>query len=80
MSPEEALEVLGLERGARPEQIDEAHLRLQQRVAPQRGGTDYLTTKINEARDVLLGQPRIGGLGASLGELVKHSEEGDGHV
>ncbi len=56
MSVEEALEILGLARGARPDQVREAHRRLQRRVDPEQGGTDYLTTKINEAKDVLLGQ------------------------
>ena len=52
MSTEEALEVLGLRPTA--EEIREAHRRLEQIVDPQSGGTHYLSTKINEARDVLL--------------------------
>jgi hypothetical protein len=52
MSTEEALEVLGLWPTA--EEISEAHRRLAQKVDPQFGGTHYLSTKINEARDVLL--------------------------
>jgi hypothetical protein len=80
MSAEEALGVLGLEPGARPEQIGEAHRRLQQRVDPELGGSLYLTMKIDEARDVLLGQRRIGELAESRGEPVEHSEDGGGHV
>jgi hypothetical protein len=52
MSTEEALEVLGLWPTA--EEISEAYRRLAQKVDPQFGGTHYLSTKINEARDVLL--------------------------
>jgi hypothetical protein len=56
MSLEEALDVLGLDPTATPQEIREAHRRLEQKVVPERGGTHYLVTKINEARDVLLGE------------------------
>ena len=54
MSPEEALDVLGLGPDTGPRQISEAHLRLQQKLKPELGDTHYLTMKIDEARDVLL--------------------------
>ncbi len=54
MSREEALQVLGLERSANPTQIRDAHRRLMTRLHPDQGGTDYLASKINAARDVLL--------------------------
>ena len=54
MSPEEALDVLGLEPDTGPRQISEAHLRLQQKLKPELGDTHYLAMKIDEARDVLL--------------------------
>ena len=56
MSMEEALDVLGLDPTATPQEIREAHRRLEQKVDPERGGTHYLVTKINEARGVLLGE------------------------
>jgi hypothetical protein len=56
MSTEEALDVLGLAPTASAQEIREAHRRLGQRVHPQGGGTYYLAMKINEARDVLLGE------------------------
>jgi hypothetical protein len=56
MSAEEALDVLGLSAGASPAQIGEAYRRLQQRVDPELGGSPYLATKIDEARDVLIGR------------------------
>ena len=55
MSTEEALEVLGLEPGPSAEEIRNAHRRLEQKLDPDLGGTAYLARKINEARDVLLG-------------------------
>ncbi len=56
MSTEEALDVLGLEPTASAQEIMEAHRRLEQKVDPELGGTHYLSMKINEARDVLLGE------------------------
>ena len=54
MSRDEALQVLGLEQGASRAQISEAHRRLMTKLHPDHGGTDYLASKINTARDVLL--------------------------
>ena len=54
MSRAEAWQVLGLEPGASPEQVSEAHRRLMTKLHPDHGGTDYLASKINTARDVLL--------------------------
>ena len=53
MSRAEALTVLGLEEGASDEKIRAAHRRLIQQMHPDKGGTDYLAAKINEAKDVL---------------------------
>lgn len=53
MTPGEALEVLGLEPGADEAQIEEAHRRLIRLVHPDRGGSAWLTQRIDEARDVL---------------------------
>ena len=56
MSTEEALDVLGLKPAASAREIMDAHHRLEQKVDPALGGTPYLSMKIDEARDVLLGQ------------------------
>jgi hypothetical protein len=54
MSVEEAHAILGLSSGADAEAIKEAHRRLMVKLHPDHGGSDYLATKINRARDVLL--------------------------
>ncbi|HUI21520.1 MAG TPA: hypothetical protein VLZ74_10825 [Methylocella sp.] len=56
MSIEEALDVLGLETTASASEIGEAHRRLQEKLDPLLGGKGYLTMKLNEARDILLGE------------------------
>jgi DnaJ family protein C protein 19 len=55
MSRAEALAVLGLEDGASAEEIRAAHRRLILQAHPDKGGSNYLAAKINEAKDVLLG-------------------------
>ena len=54
MSVEEAYAILGLSSGADADAIKEAHRRLMVKLHPDHGGSDYLATKINRARDVLL--------------------------
>ena len=55
MSRAEALRVLDLDEGATNDNIQAAHKRLMLKNHPDRGGSNYLAAKINEARDVLLG-------------------------
>ncbi len=56
MSTAEALDVLGLDPTAGESEIKNAHQRLEAKLAPELGGSGYLTQKINEARDILLGE------------------------
>lgn len=53
-SEDEARAVLGLKPDADREAVLAAHKRLMRLVHPDRGGTDYLAAKINQARDILL--------------------------
>lgn len=55
MSRAEALSVLGLHDGASEAEIRAAYLRLMRTAHPDRGGSDWLAARVNEARDVLLG-------------------------
>ena len=54
MSRDEAYEILGLEPGASHEEVKEAHRRLMLKIHPDQGGSNYLATKINLAKDVIL--------------------------
>ncbi|TNE63359.1 MAG: hypothetical protein EP335_09790 [Alphaproteobacteria bacterium] len=56
MSRDEALEVLGLQPGASEDEINAAYRRLMAQVHPDKGGNDWMASKLNEARRTLLGK------------------------
>lgn len=55
MTRTEALEILGLEDGANEQQVNEAFRRLMAQLHPDKGGSDWMAAKLNEARKTLLG-------------------------
>ena len=55
MTPEEAYAVLGLKSNASKDDIRSAHRRLMKQYHPDHGGSDYLASKINQAKETLGG-------------------------
>jgi len=56
VSQAEALDILGLDADASDMEIRLAHQRLRELVGPGRGGSRYLTVKIDQAKAMLLGR------------------------
>lgn len=54
MTREEAYDVLGLPHGATVDDVKAAHRRLMLKLHPDQGGSTYLATRINQAKDLLI--------------------------
>ncbi|KAH8955769.1 hypothetical protein BDL97_07G004000 [Sphagnum fallax] len=61
MTRREAARILGVRESVAQDKVKEAHRRVMQANHPDAGGSDYLASKINEAKDHLLGQSRGSG-------------------
>ena len=55
MDKAEAFEILGLDRKATKEEIVERYNKLIKKNHPDLGGSEWITKRINKARDILLG-------------------------
>ncbi|KAG5602554.1 hypothetical protein H5410_033924 [Solanum commersonii] len=58
MTRREAALILGVRESAVLQKIKEAHRRVMVANHPDAGGSHYLASKINEAKDVLLGKTK----------------------
>jgi len=58
MTRREAALILGVRESAALDKIKEAHRRVMQANHPDAGGSDLIASKINEAKENLLGQKR----------------------
>ncbi|MEO1251642.1 MAG: DnaJ domain-containing protein [Pseudomonadota bacterium] len=56
MTIAEAAAALGVAQNASADEIKAAHRKLISQIHPDKGGTDYLASKINEARERMLSQ------------------------
>ncbi|XP_062167376.1 mitochondrial import inner membrane translocase subunit TIM14-2 [Alnus glutinosa] len=61
MNRREAALILGIRESTPSEKVKEAHRRVMVANHPDAGGSHYLASKINEAKDVMLGKTKGGG-------------------
>ena len=55
MTRKEALDILGLKGDATKKEIQDNYQKLMKKNHPDLGGSDWITKKLNEAREILLG-------------------------
>ncbi|KAI0497414.1 hypothetical protein KFK09_020638 [Dendrobium nobile] len=61
MTRREAALILGIRESTPADKVREAHRKVMVANHPDAGGSHYLASKINEAKDVLLGKTKSGG-------------------
>ena len=55
MTKEEALDILGLKKGSSKEEILKSYHSLMKKNHPDHGGSDWITARLNKAKETLLG-------------------------
>ncbi|CAH9099076.1 unnamed protein product [Cuscuta epithymum] len=61
MTRREAARILGVRESTPQDKVKEAHRRVMVANHPDAGGSHYLASKINEAKDILLGKSKSNG-------------------
>ncbi|KAJ4844735.1 hypothetical protein Tsubulata_016297 [Turnera subulata] len=60
MTKREAAQILGVRESSPTDKVKEAHKKIMVANHPDRGGSHYLASKINEAKELLLGRTKGG--------------------